>query len=183
MDPLTRGGPRPRLATMWLGGCAGCHMSLLDLDEALLDVLARADLVYGPLVDTKTFPEGVDVTLVEGAVANEDQLALLRTARARSRTLVSLGDCAATGNVTALRNALGGAEPVLVRAFRELAEPGGGIPDAPGVLPRLLDRVLPVHHVVHVDAFLPGCPPAAAELRRALEAALGGGEAAPERAG
>jgi NAD-reducing hydrogenase small subunit len=89
-----------------------------------------------------------------------------------------MGDCAVTGNVTALRNALGGAAPVLVRVFQELADPGGGVPDAPGILPPLLERVLPVHHVVHVDAFLPGCPPAPADLRRAVEAALGGGIAA-----
>lgn len=176
MDPLipaSPGGPRPRLATVWLGGCAGCHMSLLDLDEALLDVLARADLVYGPLVDAKTFPEAVDVTLVEGAVANEEHLALLRTVRARTRVLVALGDCAGTGNVTALRNALGGAGPVLARAYRDLADPGGAPPDAPGILPRLLDRVLPVHHVVHVDGFVPGCPPGPAEILRALEGGLG----------
>lgn len=176
MDPLSPappGGPRPRLATVWLGGCAGCHMSLLDLDEALLDVLARADLVYGPLVDAKVFPGGVDVTLVEGAVANEDQLALVRAVRGRTRVLVALGDCAGTGNVTALRNALGGAGAILDRAYRDLADPGGAPPEAPGILPRLLDRVLPVHHVVRVDAFLPGCPPAPAEILRALDGALG----------
>jgi NAD-reducing hydrogenase small subunit len=153
-------------------------MSLLDLDEALLDLLARVDLVYGPLVDAKVFPQGVDVALVEGAVANDEQLELLRTVRARTRVLVALGDCAGTGNVTALRNAAGGAAPVLVRAFRELADPGGEPPSAPGLLPRLRDRVLPVHHVVAVDAFLPGCPPAPADLRRALEAALAGAAAA-----
>jgi NAD-reducing hydrogenase small subunit len=149
-------------------------MSFLDLDEALLDLLARVDLVYGPLVDAKVFPEGVDVTLVEGAVANEEQLALVRTARARTRALVALGDCALTGNVTALRDALGGPALMLARVYDELADPGGGRPEAPGLLPRLLDRVLPVHHVVHVDAFVPGCPPAPDEIARALQAALAG---------
>jgi NAD-reducing hydrogenase small subunit len=159
-------------------------MSLLDLDESLLDLLGRADLVYGPLVDAKVFPEGVDVTLVEGAVANEDHLALLHTVRARTRILVAMGDCAVTGNVTALRNALGGAGPVLARAFGELADPGGEPPSCPGVLPTLLDRVLPLHHVVTVDAFLPGCPPAPADLLRAVEIALGGaGPAGAARAG
>lgn len=183
MVALSPGGARPRLATLWLGGCAGCHMSLLDLDEALLGLLARAELVYGPLVDAKSFPEGVDVALVEGAVANEDQLALLRVARARTRVLVAMGDCAVTGNVTALRDAAGGAGPVLARAFLELAEPGGAIPSAPGILPALLDRVLPVHHVVPVDAFVPGCPPAPLELLRALEALLPAAGAAPGAGG
>jgi NAD-reducing hydrogenase small subunit len=89
-----------------------------------------------------------------------------------------------TGNVTALRNALGGAGPVLARAFGELADPGGEPPSCPGVLPPLLDRVLPLHHVVTVDAFLPGCPPAPADLLRAVEIALGGaGPAGAARAG
>jgi NAD-reducing hydrogenase small subunit len=149
-------------------------MSLLDLDEALLDLLARADLVYGPLVDAKAFPEGVDVTLVEGAVANEDHLDLVRTVRERTRFLVALGDCAITGNVTALRNAAGGAAPALARVFRELADPAGDVPRDAGILPPLLDRVLPVHHVVPVDLSLPGCPPAAADLLRAVGAALAG---------
>ena len=173
MDPLSPRA-RPRLATVWLGGCSGCHMSFLDLDEVLLDLLARADLVYGPLVDAKVFPEGVDVTLVEGAVANEDHLALVRAVRRRTRLLVAMGDCAVTGNVTALRNGAGGAAPVLARVFRELADPGGDPPRAPGILPPLLDRVLPVHQVVPVDGFLPGCPPAPADLLRVLDAALAG---------
>jgi NAD-reducing hydrogenase small subunit len=93
---------------------------------------------------------------------------------------VALGDCAATGNVTALRNALGGPGPVLDRVYRDLADPGGAPPEAPGILPRLLERVLPVHHAVHVDAFLPGCPPAPAEILATLQGVLRG---AGERGG
>ncbi|MEX1021116.1 MAG: hypothetical protein WDZ49_15765 [Litorilinea sp.] len=61
-----------RLATAWLGGCSGCHMSFLDLDELLIDLAEMVDLVYSPIADVKEFPENVDVTLVEGAVANLD---------------------------------------------------------------------------------------------------------------
>ena len=165
---------RPRLATVWLGGCSGCHMSLLDLDEALLDLLAGADLVYGPLVDAKVFPEDVDVTLVEGAVATADQLDLVRAVRLRTRVLVALGDCAVTGNVTALRNGVGGPAPVLARVFGALADPPGDPPREPGILPPLLERVLPVHHAVPVDVFLPGCPPAPADILRVAAAALSG---------
>ncbi len=165
---------KARVATAWLGGCAGCHMSLLDLDERLLELAARMDLVCSPLVDAKEFPEGVDVALVEGAVANEEHLEAARRIRARTRVLVAMGDCAVTGNVTAMRNALGGALPVLERAYVDLADVAPGVPDAPGILPRLLDRVLPLHEVVRVDAWLPGCPPPAEVLGAALEALLAG---------
>ena len=95
-----------RLATVWLGGCSGCHMSFLDLDEKLIDLAEAADLVYSPIADTKEFPEDVDVALVEGAVANVDHLELAEQIRARSKVVVSFGDCAVTGNVTSLRNKL-----------------------------------------------------------------------------
>jgi NAD-reducing hydrogenase small subunit len=149
-------------------------MSLLDLDERLLDLAARMDVVCSPLVDAKEFPEGVDVALVEGAVANEEHLEAARRIRARTRVLVALGDCAVTGNVTAIRNAGGGALPVLERAYRDGADLGARIPDAPGLLPRLLDRVLPLHEVVKVDVWLPGCPPPAALIGAALEDLLSG---------
>ncbi|MEM6431773.1 MAG: oxidoreductase, partial [Deinococcota bacterium] len=93
-----------KLATVWLGGCSGCHMSFLDLDEWLFELAKFADVVFSPVADAKTFPEGVDVCLVEGAIANEDNLELVQQVRARSRLVVAFGDCAVTGNVTALRN-------------------------------------------------------------------------------
>jgi len=150
---------RPRLATVWLGGCSGCHMSFLDLDERLIDLAGLAEVCYTPLADIKEFPRNVDITLVEGAIANEDHLHEIRLIRQRTRTLVAFGDCAVTGNVTALRNVFR-VEDVLNRAYRE-ADVVCGIPTGNGIVPRLLDRVLRVHDVVHVDYFLPGCPPSA----------------------
>jgi NAD-reducing hydrogenase small subunit len=159
---------RPRVATVWLGGCSGCHMSLLDMDERLLDLLPRMDLVYGPLVDAKEFPENVDATLVEGAVANEEHLEQIWKVRARTRFLVAFGDCAVTGNVTALRNSIGSARGVLETAY------DGRTAFEPGIVPVLLDRVLPVHHVVDVDLFLPGCPPPADLIHFVLSELLAG---------
>jgi NAD-reducing hydrogenase small subunit len=150
---------KARVATVWMGGCSGCHMSFLDMDERLLELSSRIDLVYSPIADAKRFPEDVDVTLVEGAICNEEHLHLIHEIRARTKVLVSFGDCAVNGNVTAIRNALGTALPVLQRAYLELVDLDPGIPDETGIVPKLLDRVLPVHQVVKVDAFLPGCPP------------------------
>jgi bidirectional [NiFe] hydrogenase diaphorase subunit len=169
--PAHAGGARARVATLWLGGCSGCHMSLLDLDEGLLELASRMDLVYSPLADARELPDGVDVCLVEGAVATSAQLDLLRRARERSRVLVALGDCATSGNVTGMRDAAGGAGAVehasWTRAARDPA------------LPALLGRVLPLHAVVAVDAFLPGCPPPAEGIGRALSRLLAGGARAP----
>jgi NAD-reducing hydrogenase small subunit len=167
---------RLKLATTWLGGCSGCHMSFLDLDEWLLELAARADIVYSPILDTKVFPEGVDVTLIEGAIANEDHEHHVRLIRERSRVLVSFGDCAVTGNVTACRNNLGSKEAVLRRSYLELATVNAALPSDPGVLPPLLERVQPVHQVVPVEYYLPGCPPPAERIRAVLEALLDGRE-------
>ncbi|MGD0436813.1 MAG: NADP oxidoreductase, partial [Bryobacteraceae bacterium] len=95
---------KPTLATVWLDGCSGCHMSFLDMDERLLDLAEKADLVYSPLVDRKDFPDRVDIALVEGAVSNEDDLVKIRKVRAHTRILVSLGDCAVTSNIPGMRN-------------------------------------------------------------------------------
>ena len=173
-------GRRPRIATVWLGGCSGCHMSFLDLDERLVELAQLADVVFTPIADTKVFPEDVDVTLVEGAVANEDHLAMLQTVRSRTRVLASLGDCAVTGNVSALRN-VWPVEVVLRTSYVDRATVSG-IPEEPGIVPRLTARVAPLHHVVAVDEFIPGCPPDADRIWRALLALLAGEHVRPEPA-
>jgi NAD-reducing hydrogenase small subunit len=150
---------RPRLATAWLGGCSGCHMSFLDLDERLIDLAGLVDVCYTPIADIKEFPEHVDIALVEGAVANEDHLREIQLIRQRTRILIAFGDCAVTGNVTALRN-LFSVEDVLNRAYRE-CDIVSGVPTGSLIIPRLLNRVLRIHDVVPVDHFLPGCPPSA----------------------
>jgi len=162
---------RPRLATVWLDGCSGCHMSFLDMDERLLEIGQRADLVYSPLVDRKDYPEDVDVCLVEGAVSSEEDLDKIRTIRARTRILVSFGDCAVTSNVPGMRNPIG-AVPLLERAYLENATLNPQVPSE--VVPRLLPASLPVHRVVEVDVFLPGCPPSADLIYHTLDELLEG---------
>ncbi len=145
-----------RVATTWLDGCSGCHMSFLDMDERIADLLNAVDIVYGPLVDIKTFPEKVDVTLVEGAVASREDEENIRLIRERTGILISFGDCAVTANVPGMRNQFK-IEDALNRAYVENATAGNGIPQD-GV-PQLLKTARPVHEFVKVDLFLPGCPP------------------------
>lgn len=156
-----------RLATVWLAGCSGCHMSFLDLDEFLFDLAEKVDVVFSPVgTDVKIYPESVDIALVEGAVANVDNLELALQVRARTALVISFGDCAVTANVPGLRNLLDGghdgAKAVLERGYLELADATGQLPFAPGIVPELLPKVLPLHEVIPVDLYLPGCP-----LRRA----------------
>jgi NAD-reducing hydrogenase small subunit len=156
---------KPRIATVWLDGCSGCHMSFLDMDERLLEIADKADLVYSPLVDFKEYPPDVDVCLVEGAVSSEDDLHKIRLVRERTRTLVSFGDCAVTANVPAMRNPIGPG-PLLERAYIENVTIRPGIPL--NVVPALLPMAQPVHRVVKVDVYLPGCPPSADLIYQSL---------------
>jgi NAD-reducing hydrogenase small subunit len=149
---------KTKLATVWLDGCSGCHMSFLDLDERLLELGNQIDLVYSPLVDFKTYPEGVDIALIEGAISSVEDEHKIRIIRERTGLLIAMGDCAVTGNVPAMRNPYGPL-PILQRAFHENVTAQPQTPST--IVPALLSRVRPVHELVHVDLHLPGCPPSA----------------------
>jgi NAD-reducing hydrogenase small subunit len=159
------------LATVWLDGCSGCHMSFLDMDERIIALAEKVDLVYSPLVDVKTFPKSVDLALIEGAVASEEDLEKIKMVRRHTKILVALGDCAVTANVPSMRNPFGVAK-VLERSYQENVTLNPRIPDQ--VIPKLLDRVRPVHEVVKVDVFIPGCPPSADVIFFALQEILEG---------
>ena len=170
---MTTNYDKIRLATAWLGGCSGCHMSFLDLDEKLIALAELAELVYSPIADVKEFPENVDVTLVEGAVTNVDNLELAKQIRERSNIVVSFGDCAVTGNVTSLRNRLK-VDDLLTKVYQAGpgAAPKGG--EADKVMPALLPRAYPLHQVIEVDVYIPGCPPEPDRIWAAVSALLSG---------
>jgi NAD-reducing hydrogenase small subunit len=160
-----------KLATVWLDGCSGCHMSFLDMDERLLELAELVDVVYSPIVDTKEYPDAVDIALVEGAVASVDDLKKIRKIRAHTKLLVAMGDCAVTGNVPSMRNPVG-PEAILKRAYIENTSAQAQIPCV--VVPELLRVVRPIHEFVKVDVFLPGCPPSADTFHTALTALVTG---------
>jgi len=162
---------KARIATVWMDGCSGCHMSLLDMDERIIDLAPLIDLVYSPLVDTKEFPENVDVVIIEGACSSEEDLEKLLKVRSRSKILVSLGDCAVTSNVPGMRNQFT-VEEIEHRAYVENATFNQGAPRQ--VIPPLLPKSRPLHEFVKVDVYVPGCPPSADTIHFVLTELLAG---------
>ena len=150
---------KPKVATVWCEGCAGCHMSFLDLDEALLDILAKIELTVTPITDFKgyQFPE-VDLGIIEGGVGNEEQLEIVHHMRSKAKIIMAWGDCAVFGGINTLRNHTPVSE-LLRYGYTESASTVNGIIPLHKELPRLLDKVIPVNAAIQVDCYIPGCPP------------------------
>lgn len=168
---------KPRVATCSLAGCFGCHMSILDIDERILELVEVIDFDKSPIDDFKTFTGRCTVGLIEGGCCNEENVENLRAFRDHCDVLVSLGDCATMGGIPALRN-LVPMEECLREAYvsgPSVHNPSGRIP-SDVELPLMLDKVRPCHEVVRIDYFLPGCPPSADTIWAALTALVSGGE-------
>ena len=166
---------KAKIATTSLCGCFGCHMSLLDIDERILELAELVEFDRSPINDLKTIQGEVDVGLIEGGCANEENVRVLEEFRRRCKVLISVGDCAINGGVPALRNMV-----PLDECYREafvdgpsVFNPSGEVPDD-AEIPLLLDKVYPAHEVVKIDSHLPGCPPSADTLWEALNALLSG---------
>ena len=163
-----------KIATDWLAGCAGCHMSLLDIDDRILPLLELVEFTSSPVTDLKHPPkEGVTVGILEGAICNSHNVEVAKQMRERCQILIAIGDCATFGGVPAMRN-LCGTQAALKRAYLEAeSNVGGLIPDSPE-LGTPLDEVVGIDKVVKVDLFIPGCPPSADALFYALSELLAG---------
>ncbi len=164
---------KAKVATTSLCGCFGCHMSLLDIDERILELVELVDFDRSPINDIKSIRGPVDIGLIEGGCANEENVRVLEEFRRHCKVLISVGDCAINGGVPALRNMVP-LEECLDEAFVDgpsVVNPGGKVPND-SEIPLLLDRVYPAHEVVRIDYHLPGCPPSADTLWAALTALL-----------
>jgi NAD-reducing hydrogenase small subunit len=150
---------KPKIASDWLAGCSGCHMSLLDIDERIVTIAELTDIRSMPITDLKEPDKsGVDVGILEGAVNISTNAEVAHRMRDRSKILVSLGDCAVFGGVLTHRN-MCGLEEALKRAYveSESTDSTGHIPDDPEL--GVPEKVKAVHEVVKVDVWIPGCPP------------------------
>jgi len=164
---------KPKVATTSLAGCFGCHMSLLDIDERILQLAELVEFGKSPINDIKGFQDRCAVGLIEGGCCNEENVEVLRDFRKHCDILVSVGDCATMGGIPAMRNMLP-LEDCLREAYiagPTVYNPGKRIPNDPEI-PLLLNKVYPAHEVVQIDHFLPGCPPSADTLWEALVALL-----------
>lgn len=162
-----------RLATIWLDGCSGCHMSILDMDERLIEIAQYIDVVYSPYVDEKEFPSNVDLTIVEGALSTDHDIKMIRKIRENSKLILALGDCAITGNISALKNHFGTSK-VLERGYFELADLNKKGKAPSKIVPKLLDRVIPLHEEIKVDFFVPGCPSPSDAIYETLKSLIDG---------
>jgi NAD-reducing hydrogenase small subunit len=148
-------------------------MSLLDIDERILQLVDLVEFDKSPINDIKTFTRPVDVGLLEGGISNEENLEWLREFRKNCKILISVGQCAITGGVPAMRNTIPLKECLEEAYLNGPTVVDGVIPNDPDI-PILLDKVYPCHEVVKIDYFLPGCPPSADTLWAALTALLTG---------
>lgn len=164
-----------RVGTIWLDGCSGCHMSFLDMDERLVELAAYIDVVYSPYVDTKEIPSGVDLFIVEGALSTDHDLVLIKQIRKNSHIVLALGDCAVNGNISAMKN-LFGTEAILQKGYFDLVDHNESGTYPSSMVPKLLDKVIPLNEAIDIDYFVPGCPTPADAIYAVIMAIIEGRE-------
>ena len=160
-----------KVATASLSGCFGCHMSLLDIDERLLELAKLVEFDKSPITDIKSCGP-CDIALIEGAVCNSENVHVLREMRRNCKMLVAVGACACNGGLPAQRNRLDVGD-VLMRCYTDMPGTQSHVPDDPE-LPLLLDKVYPLNEIVRIDYFIPGCPPTGDALWKYLTDLIGG---------
>ena len=168
---------KPVIATASLAGCFGCHMSFLDIDERLVDLIELVEFNKSPINDIKTFSKPCDIGLIEGGCCNSENVAVLKEFRKQCRILVAVGECAIMGGLPAMRNNIPIRE-CLEEAYLHSPSTAEANPERilpnDEELPMLLNRVYPCHEIVKIDYFLPGCPPRADLIWNALYALVTG---------
>lgn len=165
---------KPILATTSLAGCFGCHMSLLDIDDRILELVEVVEFNKSPFNDIKKFTKVCDIGLIEGGCCNSENIHILRDFRTNCKILVSVGECAIMGGLPALRNGIPikeCLEEAYINSVTVVGNKDKIIPNDPEI-PILLDRIYPCHEVVKIDYFLPGCPPCADLIWEALIALI-----------
>jgi F420-non-reducing hydrogenase small subunit len=188
--------PKLKMAVYWGAACGGCCVSVLDIHEKLLDVLAHADLVFWPIAldikyqDVEAMPDqSIDITLYNGAVRNSENEHMAHVLRHKSKILVAYGSCAYMGGIPGLANFFSG-EDVLRRVYEESESldnpqkirpvPENEVKEGHLHIPSFYNDVLTLGQVTDVDYFMPGCPPQSERLVEVFMAIAGGEELPPK---
>lgn len=164
-----------KIAFYWAASCGGCEIAMLDIDEKILDIIATADILFWPVaLDTKykdievLKDNTIDVCFFNGGIRNEEQRYLAELLRKKSKILISFGACAVSGGVPGLAN-LANREEIFKTVYLEnpsidnpdkiIPKPKVKVKEGEISIPEFYDTVLPLHQVVEVDYYIPGCPP------------------------
>ena len=163
------------IATISLAGCFGCHMSLLDIDLGLLDIIEFVEFNKSPINDIKEFTKQCDLGIIEGGCCNSENVEVLREFRRKCDLLVCVGECAIWGGLPAMRNTIPLGE-CLEEAYLNgmTTEPGEYVVPYSPDLPKILDRVYACNEIVEIDHFIPGCPPDANHMWKVIQNVLFG---------
>ena len=165
---------KPVVATASLAGCFGCHMSILDIDEKILDLIELVEFNKSPVDDIKNFTKQCDVGLIEGGCCNSENVHVLKDFRKNCNILVALGECAIMGGLPAMRNGIPVKECLEEAYLNSPTSQGNTIIPNDDDIPMILDRVYPLHEIVKIDYYLPGCPPNADLIWEAVSALITG---------
>lgn len=181
IEPLKLDGRKAIVATTSLAGCFGCHMSLLDMDLELLDLLELIEFNKSPLTDIKNFTEECDIGIIEGGVANTENYETLMEFRKKCRVLIAMGECSVWGGIPAIRNALP-LEECLEEAYFDSVTSTEGEKIIPyhEDIPMILDKVYAPNEIVKIDYFIPGCPPDSKHIFKVLQKLVTGADVAIE---
>ena len=165
------------IATTSLAGCFGCHMSLLDIDTELIDLLELVEFNKSPLTDIKKFSKRCHVGLIEGGVANSENIEVLKEFRKKCDILIAFGECSIMGGIPAMRNFFS-LKDCLEEAYIHgvTSEIGANTIPNHEDIPKLLNNVYPCNEVVKIDYFIPGCPPNANHIWKVVKSILLGKE-------
>ena len=165
------------VATTSLAGCFGCHMSLLDIDEGIVDIFELVEFNKSPLTDIKKFTKTCDVGIIEGGIANTENYEVLKEFRKKCKVLIALGECSIWGGIPAIRNSLP-VEDCLEEAYLDSITTKNSKRIIPyhEDIPKILDKVYATNEVVKIDYFIPGCPPDANHIWKVVKNILYGSE-------
>lgn len=161
------------VATTSLAGCFGCHMSLLDIDEEIIDLLEIVEFNKSPLTDIKKFSKRCHIGLIEGGVSNSENVEVLKEFRKKCDILIAFGECAIMGGIPAMRNFIS-LKDCLEEAYIHgiTSEIGANTIPNHEDIPKILNNVYPCNEVVKIDFFIPGCPPNANHIWKVVKSIL-----------